>query len=342
MRQVKKAVAKKLPRIDVHNHVIPIEMMNAIRQHPARYKMRIIDGSRGKGRVVRNTGQAFPIFREYYDAEAKLAGMDRMGIDIAVVSPAPMVFFYWLSRDIGAAAARITNDGVARMVAANPTRLKGMATLPLQDADASIAELERTVKTHGFRAVEIGTSVGDQQISDVKFRRVFRRAQELKVFVFVHPYAYDPGPGLENYYLRNFIGNPVNTTIMAANWIFSGRLDELRSLKICLAHGGGCLPALIGRFAHGYNVRSEARARLKVSPEKRLRRFYYDTITHDPRALRSLIDRVGADRVAIGTDAPFDMGDARPLESIARVPGLTREERDRIFSRTAKALLKMK
>jgi len=338
----KTPISRRPQRIDVHNHVIPIEIMNAIRRHPARYQMRIVDEASGKGRIVRDTGQAFPVFKEYYDAEAKLAGMDRMGIDIAVISPAPMVFFYWLRRDVGAAAAHMTNDGLARMVAANPARLKGMATLPMQDPDAAVAELERVARTHGFRAVEIGTSVGDKQISDTKFRRVLRRAQDLKIFVFAHPYAYDPGPGLENYYLRNFIGNPMNTTVMAANLMFSGRLDELRGLKICLAHGGGCLPALIGRFRHGYKMRSEARARLKASPDKRLRRFYYDTIMHDPRALRSLIDLVGADRIAIGTDAPFDMGDARPLESIAKVPGLTRDERDQISSRTAKALLRMK
>lgn len=333
---------KKLPRIDVHSHVIPAEMMHAIRRDPVRYQMRIVEEAGGKGRIVRDTGQTFPLFQEYHDPKAKLAGMDRRGIDISVISPAPMVFFYWLDRDVAVSAARMINDGVGSMVGAAPERLKGMATLPLQDPDASIAELERVVGKYGFRAVEIGTSVGDEQISDARFRPVLRRAQELKVFVFAHPYSFDPAQGLEKYYLRNLIGNPMNTTIMAANLMFSGALDELKSLKILLAHGGGCMPSLIGRFAHGHEVRDEARALLKASPYKRLRRFYYDTITHDARALRYLIELVGADRIAIGTDAPFDMGVAAPLASLAKVPGLTSVERDQIYSRTASDLLRIK
>lgn len=337
-RTPRKAKPKRSRRIDVHSHVIPAEMLQAIEKNPARYQMRFEEKD-GKRRIIREGGHTFPVFGEFYDPAVKVAGMDRKGLDVSLISPAPMVFFYWLGADVALEASRVINDGIANMVAAYPDRLQGMGTLPMQDPDAAVAELERIVKEHGFRSVELGTSVEDEQLADPRFRPVLRRAQELKVFVFAHPYAFTPSCGLENYYLRNLIGNPLHTTIMAANLMFSGALDELKKLKICLAHGGGYVPYQIGRFVHGQKVRKEARAFTKTSPNKLLRRFYYDALIHDPRALRYLIDLVGADRIAIGTDAPFDMGEERPVSMISGVKGLKAAEREQIFCRTALDLL---
>lgn len=335
----KRVVARKLPRIDVHSHVIPAEMLQAIEREPQRWRMRIETGEGGKQRIVREGGYTFPVFREFYDPDVKVAGMDRKGLDVSIISPAPMVFFYWLDADAAAAASRIINDGIAKMAAAKPDRLLGMGTLPMQNPDAAIAELERVVRNHGFRAVELGTSVEKEQLAEPRFRPVLRRVQELKVFVFAHPYAFTPSCGLEHYHLRNLIGNPLHTTIMAGNLMFSGALDELKDLKILLAHGGGYVPYQIGRFAHGLKVRKDTAERTRTSPYRFLRRFYYDALTHDPRALRYLIDMVGADRVTIGTDAPFDMGEEKPIQMIGKVKGLKSAERDRIFCRTAMHLL---
>ena len=326
------------PRIDVHNHVIPLEMLQAIEREPNRYQM-TIEVRDGRRRIVREGGHTFPVFEEFSDPAAKVASMDRRGLDIAFISPAPMVFFYWLDADTALEASRIINDGIASMAAAYPDRLRGMGTLPLQHPDAAVAELERVVKEHGFRSIELGTSVEREQLADARFRPVLKRAQELKVFIFAHPYAFTPECGLEGYYLRNLIGNPLQSTIMAANLMYSGALDELKQLKICLAHGGGYVPYQIGRFAHGHKVRKETRALTKTSPYKLMRRFCYDTLTHDPRALRYLIDLVGADRVTIGTDAPFDMGDEAPMDTVRAVKRLTAKEREQICYRTALSLV---
>lgn len=327
-----------LKRVDVHSHVIPKEMLDAIEREPQRYKMRF-EVHAEKRRIVREGGHTFPVFTEFYDPAVKVAGMDRKGLDVSVISPAPMVFFYWLDADTALGASRIINDGIANMVAAAPERLRGMATIPLQHPDAAVAELERVVKDLGFRSIELGTSVEQEQIADPRFRPVLKRAQELDVFIFAHPYAFTPACGLENYYLTNLIGNPLGTTIMVANLMFSGALDELPELKILLAHGGGFVPYQIGRFARGHEVRKEAREKTKTSPYDLLRRFYYDALTHDPHALRHLIDMVGAERITIGTDAPFDMGEENPLRMIESVPGLSAMERDQILSRTALKLL---
>jgi aminocarboxymuconate-semialdehyde decarboxylase len=224
------------------------------------------------------------------------------------------------------------------MAAAHPGRLRGMATLPMQDPDAAIAELERVVREYGFKAVEMGTAIGDEELADARFRPVLRRLQELRITVFAHPNTQGSTGRLDCYYLINLIGNPLDTTVMVGKLMFSGALDELKDLKILLAHGGGFLPYQIGRFEHGHSVRPDTSAVTKSKPMAMLKNFYFDALTHHPRATRHLIDMVGSERVVIGTDAPFDMGEEHPLQHLAAVPGLTEEERADLSYRTASRL----
>jgi len=226
--------------------------------------------------------------------------MDRKGIDISVLSVTPVVFFYWLDADKGLDAARVLNDGIAAMVASRPTHFRGMATLPMQDVDAAVAELERATREHGFRAVELGCRIKGDLVSDAKFRPVLKRAAELKVAVFAHPYIAGALPkDLCNYYLGNTHGLPFDTALMASHLMLDGTLDALPDLDFILAHGGGHLPYQFGRLDH----------------------------------------RVGADRVMIGTDAPFDMAEDDPLGMLAQVDDLTDAQRERILSLNALEVL---
>ena len=329
----------KVKRVDVHSHVLPREMLEAIRARPRDYQMRV--ERRGGGEVfIRDDGHSTPVFPEFYDADAKVEGMDHKGIDVSVISVSPVVFFYWLDADAGLAAARVLNDGIARMAARRPDRLRGAATLPMQDADAAVAELERAVKEHGFRAVELGCRIRGELLSEKKFRHVLRRAQELKVFIFTHPYIAGEVPAdLNCYYLGNLAGLPFDTALMAAHLMFGGALDELPGLNIVLAHGGGHLPYQIGRLAHGHEVRKEARAHTPNSPAALLRRFHFDALVHDAAALKFLVEKAGADRVTIGTDAPYDMGEENPVAMIESLPGLTVAQRERILGLNALELL---
>jgi aminocarboxymuconate-semialdehyde decarboxylase len=313
-------------------------MVEAIRERPRDYQMRVETRDGGET-FVRDDKHSTPLYAEFFDADAKVEGMDRKGIDISVISVTPVVFFYWLDADAGLAAARLMNDGIARMAARRPDRLRGMATLPMQDTDAAVAELERVVKVHGFRSIELGCRIRGELLSEPKFRPVLKRAQELKVFVFTHPYVAGAlPPDFSCYYLGNLAGLPLDTTLMAAHLMLSGALDELPGLNVVLAHGGGYLPYQIGRLAHGYKVRKEARANTPNSPARLLRRFYFDALTHDAAALKFLVEKAGADRVTIGTDAPFDMAEDDPLAMIASLP-LSDQQRDQILGLNALALL---
>jgi aminocarboxymuconate-semialdehyde decarboxylase len=299
-----------------------------------------VEGTGESERFVRDDRHSTPIYAEFHDADAKVEGMDRKGIDVSCLSVTPVVFFYWLDADAGLAASRLMNDGIANMVAARPDRLRGMATLPMQDIDAAIDELERVVREYEFRSVELGTRIRGELLSSDRFRPVLKRAAELGVFVFTHPYiAGSLPPDLSCYYLGNLAGMPFDTALMAAHLMFGGVLDELRDLDVVLAHGGGYLPYQIGRWQHGYEVRKEAKLHGASEPQSLLRRFYFDALTHDPVALRFLVEQAGADRVMIGTDAPFDMAEEDPIAVIDAVPGLTDEQRDRILGLNALGLL---
>ncbi|WP_029004882.1 amidohydrolase family protein [Azorhizobium doebereinerae] len=325
-------------RIDIHSHVIPPRMVDAIAADPAGFAARVT-AEGGTRRMVHDQGYVYPLFDEFIDVSAKLKAMDRKGLDVSVVSTAPPMFYYWAQADLAAKAARLVNDGIAEMVAEAPDRLRGMASVPMQHPELAVAELERAVSAHGFRAVEIGTTIEGVQLADPRFRPFLRRARELDVLVFIHPYYVGSKAGLEEYYLTNLAGNPADTAVALANLIFSGALDELSGLKLLAAHGGGYLPYQIGRLVHGHTVRGEARARTLSSPKELLKSLYFDTLVFDPQALRFLIDLVGAEHVCLGTDAPFDMGDETPLASLDAVPGLSPAARDRIGAGTALALL---
>jgi aminocarboxymuconate-semialdehyde decarboxylase len=323
--------------IDLHNHVIPPTIVEAIRREPERYGARVDE--RDGALWFSSHGLTLELAPAFYDVQAKLEWMDRAGIDVAVLSVGPPVFFYRLGAEAGLAAARLGNDGIARMVGRRPQRLRGMATLPMQDPDAAIVELERVVREYGFRAVELGTSIEGRPLADPRFRKLLKTIEQLDCFVFAHPYRCIAEGGMDQYYLGNLVGFPLDTTLMAAHLMYSGALDELKRLRILCAHGGGYLPYQIGRFVHGFEVRPEARRATRTSPRELLRRFYFDALTHDPQAVRHLVNRVGADRVVIGTDHPFDMGPARPIEDIDAIPGLTAREREQICELTAKDLL---
>jgi aminocarboxymuconate-semialdehyde decarboxylase len=323
--------------IDLHNHVIPPTIIDAIARSPDRYGTRIEEKD-GK-RWFNSHGRLAELAEVFYDADAKVEWMDRNKLDIAGISVGPPIYFYDLAADLGLEAAKLSNDGIAQMVAKHPTRLRGMAHLPMQDPDAAIIELERVVKEYKFKAVEIGTSIEGKPLADPRFRKVLKTIEQLDCFVFTHPYQCLAQGGMGEYYLSNFVGFPLDTTLMVAHLMYSGALDELKTLKFLLPHGGGYVPYQIGRFIHGFNVRPEPKMKTRTSPADLLRRFYFDALTHDPLAARHLINRVGSDRVVIGSDHPFDMGPPDLMGAIDAIPNLSAAERENVCSRTALSLL---
>ena len=295
---------------DVHTHFIPPEFIDDARRG------RALDGIALERRdgvdwLAHPQGYRYPVSPEFSDIEAKLRHMDAVGIDVSVLSLAPTLFFYWLEAAVAADFCRRANDSLARFVAQSEGRLHGMAVVPLQDPAAAAAELWRAVVTLGLRGALIGTTVGDVPLDDERFAPFFAAAAKMRVPVMLHPYYVGLRPHFVDYYMVNLIGNPLETCMAATRLILSGFLDRHPTLTVVLVHAGGLMPYQIGRLDHGFRVRTETSARISSPPSTYLRRFWYDTITHASTPLKCLIDLVGADRVVVGTDIPFDMADVR-------------------------------
>jgi aminocarboxymuconate-semialdehyde decarboxylase len=295
--------------IDIHTHFIPPSFVESARRGHALDNV-VVERREGTEWVVHPQGYRYPLSPEFVEVESKHQQMDRLGIDMSILSLSPTLFFYW----IDAAAARDfcqeANESLAALVGRSD-RLRGVASVPLQDPEAATGELRRAVTQLGLRGVEIGTTMQAVPLDDPRFEPFFAAAADLDVPVILHPYYVGARAQLADFYMTNLTGNPLETCIAASRLILSGFLDRHPTLKIVLVHGGGFMPYQIGRLDHGFRVRAETRAAISSTPSTYLRRFWYDTITHASMPLKFLIDLAGLDRVVFGTDLPFDMADDR-------------------------------
>ena len=263
-----------------------------------------------------------------------------MGVDRQVLSVAPPQFYYWADPATGWRLARMQNDHLAELVGKHPDRFSGLATVPLQDVDAAVAELDFAVGELGLSGVEICTNVNGLDLDDRRFRPFFARAAELGVVVLIHPHGFTAGERFMDYYLTNVIGNPLESTIATTRLIHGGVLEEFPALALCVVHGGGYLPFYSSRMDHAWRERPEGRHRIpERPPSSYLRQVFVDCLVYDPAHLAFLVEQMGSDRVVVGTDYPYDMGFYDPVGLVEATPGLTDDDRRSIPGGTAATLL---
>jgi aminocarboxymuconate-semialdehyde decarboxylase len=321
--------------IDAHTHFMPASLAEEAARRPE-WGIEITRRD-GEPWVNHEQGFSYPLDETFYGEEAKLADMDARGLDVSVMSLSPTLFFYWIGAGDGASFARYANDALADTVRRADGRLAGVAALPMQDPEAAAEELRRAVEELSLRGAHIGTSVEGGFLDEPQFRPVLEAADALGVPLIIHPYYVGPRPGLEQFYLTNIFGNPLDTALSAARLIFSGSFETFPNLKVMLVHAGGFLPYQIGRLDHGWDVRPEPKVQLEHPPSEYLNRFYYDTISHHDSALSWLVQLVGDDRVVLGTDLPYDMGDQDPVGRVARLE-LLPESSERVSGENAAQL----
>jgi aminocarboxymuconate-semialdehyde decarboxylase len=240
--------------------------------------------------------------------------MRRGGLDKQVLLPPMSLNGYQLEPRPAQAFCRLFNETNAAVAQASGGRLIAAATVPMQSSPAALEELEHAVQRLAIPVVALSTNVNGKNLDEDAFQPFFKRAAELGTLVVLHPHDVAASDRLGRYYLTNLIGNPLDTAIAAASLIFGGALERYASLNVCLVHGGGVLPYLLGRVSHGYRV-AKACGTVPEGPEKYVRMLYYDTLVHDARALRFLSDVVGPDRLMLGTDYPYEMGEDEPWAS---------------------------
>jgi len=319
--------------LDVHTHVLPKEL-------PRWAPVRLEQAGGCTGKLLRQDGTLFrEVQSNCWDAAVRLQECDAAGVGVQVLSPVPVLFAYQLDAQRGADLARALNDHIASLCAAHPRRFIGLGTLPMQAPELAARELERCVRQLGLAGAEIGTHVNDWNLSDATLFPVFARAQELDAALFVHPWDMMGEARMRKYWLPWLVGMPAEVSLAICSLIFGGVLERLPRLRVLFAHGGGAFPVTLGRIEHGFLARPDLVAVDNPHPPSRyLQRIYVDALVHDARALRFVLDLFGPERVALGTDYPFPLGEAKPGALIDSL-GLPPAAREQLRSGTALAWL---
>ena len=324
--------------IDVHAHCIPSELMEVLATDGADFGIELTDDRRA---IIAGGKPTMPVRDDLISLDARLEAMDKAGIEIQVLSSWVNLTAYGLDPENGALWSRRVNEALAAEAERSPGRFLAIATAPLQEPELAAAELRHATSELGMVGIEIATTVDVVDLVTADLDSLWAAAAEMGSLVLLHPMEPLPGIDLKKHFLDNMIGRPAETTIAIARLVMAGVFDRHPGLRMCVVHGGGFLPYQIGRVQRGWETKPGlADVDLATPPMSVIKQLYFDTILHNPAALRYLIDLVGADRIMIGTDYPFEAGDLDPLATIDAISGLTEIEREHIVSGTAAHLLK--
>lgn len=342
-------------KIDLHTHILPREWpdLDAKYGYPGFIRLehhkpccaRMMKGDRVFREITDNT----------WEPRRRIEEMDRANVSMQVLSTVPVMFSYWAKPADALDLSRQLNDHIAEVVRNHPTRFAGLATIPLQDPQLAAGELERCVRELGLRGAQIGTHVDANEhcqgaecrnLDDASLEVIWRTAEQLDAAIFVHPWDMVGKSRMPKYWLPWLVGMPAETSLAICCLMLSGVFDRFPKLRVAFAHGGGAFPFTIGRIEHAFHARPDLVAvDNKNNPRSYLAqpgapaRFYVDSLVHDADALRLLIKLFGAQRVALGSDYPFPLGEAHPGALIESLEDLAANEKTQLLAGTAQEFL---
>ena len=321
--------------VDVHSHLMVPESAELTRPH---FKPEDEPRSFFSSPVTKEVNAEFYRLaeRKYTDPETRLDDMDAMGVDVQLVSLTPFHYFYWADADLAPRVASLQNEAIARTVSFAPERLVGVGTLPMAHPDAAVSEVSR-IGDLGFPAVEIGADINGADLDDPSLALVWEALEDAGLVTILHPAGFTEARRLTDYYLVNVIGMPLSTTLAVTRLILAGVFERHPGLEMVLVHGGGYLPFYWARTDHAFRHRPEMRENIDRLPSEYLSSLYYDLTVFEPALVETLAERFGADRLLLGTDYPFDMGETDPLALLAGTD-LGEEQRGLIAGDNARRL----
>lgn len=335
-------------KVDLHTHILPEKWPDWTKKSGYPGWVHLEHHEAGCARMMRGEQAFREVCANCWDPAVRLRECDACGVDVQVLSTVPVMFSYWAKAPDAYDLSRLLNDHIAEVVREHPSRFVGLGTIPLQSPDLAAREMERCVRDLKMAGVQIGTHVNGENLDDPKLLPIFEAAAELGAAVFVHPWEMLGRERMSRFWLPWLVGMPAETCLAICSVLFSGLLDRLPSLRIAFAHGGGAFCGTIGRIEHGFKVRPDLVAtqtqrspREWLADEKsgRPARFWVDSLTHDADALRALVRLMGPQRVAMGSDYPFPLGEACPGQMIEQMQDLPDETKAMLLGGAASEFL---
>jgi len=323
-------------RIDIHTHILPKEWPDLKKKYGYGGWIHLDHHKTGCARMMKDNQFFREVESNLWDPEIRGNECDNYGIDIQVLSTVPVMFSYWAKPEHGLDLSKLLNDHIASIVADQPRRFIGLGTLPMQEPSLAVSELERCVKELGLVGVQIGTNINGMNLSDDSLFEVFESAESLNAAIFIHPWYMMGEKDMIQYWLPWLVGMPAEISRAICSMIFGGIFERLPNLRVAFAHGGGAFPATIGRIDHGFSVRPDLCAVDNDKlPSTYLGKFWVDSLLHDRTALSYIISKVGMEKIALGTDYPFPLGELEPGSLIDEMENLSADNKDMLYCRNA-------
>lgn len=301
-------------KIDIHAHILPRSWPDLHDRYGYGGFIRLDHDCPGcSARMMRDDEFFRDVEPNVWDPATRMQDCSADNVDVQVLSTVPVMFSYWAKAADAHDLSKILNDHIAGVVTEHPRRFDGLGTLPMQDTDRAIQELERCINDLGLAGIEIGTHVNQTNLDDPRFDALWEAAEELGAAIFVHPWDMMGMDQLSDYWLPWLVSMPAETSRAVCSLMMGGVLDKYPKLKFAFAHGGGSFPATLGRVDWGFQVRPDlCQVRSTTRPRELVEKLYFDTLVHDPAMLQFLVNEIGADRLALGTDYPFVLGEHHP------------------------------
>jgi aminocarboxymuconate-semialdehyde decarboxylase len=297
-------------KIDMHSHIMPKNLPKWTDKFGYGDFIYLDFHKQDYARMMKGNQFFREIYINCWDPEVRIKEYEKFQTQVQVVCTIPVLFSYWAKPKDGLEVARFLNDDIAALQAKYPKNYIALGTLPMQDTEYAVQELERCKKELNLPGIQIGSNINDINLSDERFFPIYEAAERLGMAIMIHPWNMMGFGSMEKYWLPWLVGMPAETSRAICSLIFSGVLEKYPKLRFCFSHASGSFLATIGRIEHGFNCRPDLVAiDNPVNPRDYLGKFWVDSITHDEKMMNYVLDLQGSEKVCLGTDYPFPLGD---------------------------------